>query len=69
MDLAALQSGAGVQIHVADQRLNAWILGWVQRALLGRTESFFDANIFYPATGTLTGSEHMLGMAIPLRYH
>ena len=66
VDLAALQSGAGVQIHVADQRLNAWILGWVQRALLGRTESFFDANIFYPATGTLTGSEHMLGMAIPL---
>ena len=66
VDLTQLQAGAGVPIHVADQRLNSWILGWVQRSLLGHSDSFFDANIFYPATGTLTGSEHMLGMAIPL---
>ena len=60
VDLASLHSGPGVQIYVADQRLNAWILGWVQRVFLGRTDSLFDANIFHPAPGTLTGSEHLL---------
>jgi hypothetical protein len=49
-----------------DTRLNAWILAWVQHSLLSDPSALFDANSFHPALGTLTGSEHMLGIAIPM---
>jgi hypothetical protein len=54
------------QLSFPDMRLNSWILAWVQRALLGAPASLFDANAFHPAEGGLTGSEHMLGVSIPL---
>ena len=62
--LGALQ-GAG------DPYLNLWILGWGLHAwttdplsvVSGRV---FDANIFYPAEGTLAYSDHFLLQALAL---
>jgi len=54
----------------ADSRLNAWILDWVQRTAFTSPAHLLDANAFYPARGTLTGSEHLFGVALqtlPLR--
>ena len=70
VDLHALRDDPGVEVEVSDLRLNAWILGWVQRALLDPAISLFDSNTFHPAHGALTGSEHMIGVALqvlPLR--
>jgi hypothetical protein len=55
----AAPTGAG------DPFLNLWILGWGMQTILGQpaalfTGRVFDANIFYPAHGTLTYSDHML---------
>ena len=58
-------------LRATDTRLNAWILWWVQSALLSHPLQLFDANIFWPASGTLVGSEHMLTLAVvtlPLRF-
>jgi len=47
-----------------DVRLNAWALAWNHHAMLsGAVDRYFDANIFYPATGTLAMTEHMFGIA------
>jgi hypothetical protein len=48
-----------------DPFLNLWILGWGMQTLLRDpgallTGKVFDANIFYPADGTLTYSDHLL---------
>jgi hypothetical protein len=48
-----------------DPFLNLWILGWGMQAWLGDPSSVlsgrvFDANIFHPAAGTLTFSDHLL---------
>lgn len=51
---------------VADQRLNSWILAWDVQAIASLNPRIFDAPAFYPALGTLTGSEHMFGVALPL---
>ncbi|RMF19538.1 MAG: hypothetical protein D6760_13010, partial [Deltaproteobacteria bacterium] len=48
----------------ADVRLNAWILAWVQHALLDHPLALYDANAFWPAPHTLVGSEHLLGLAL-----
>jgi hypothetical protein len=53
-------------LSLPDMRLNSWILAWVQRALTRSPTSLFDANAFHPAPGGLTGSEHMIGVSIPL---
>jgi hypothetical protein len=53
-------------LSLPDMRLNSWILAWVQRALTRDPTALFDANAFHPASGGLTGSEHMLGVSIPL---
>ena len=50
--LLGAPSGAG------DPYLNLWILGWGMQAILSNpasvfTGAVFDANMFYPATGTL----------------
>jgi len=52
-----------------DSYLNLWILGWDLRALLHHPSSVlsgrvFDANIFFPAAGTLTYSDHLLPQAL-----
>ena len=57
---------AGALLSGADTRLNAWIMAWVQHSLLTAPTSLFHGNVFYPAPYALTGSEHLLGIAIPL---
>jgi hypothetical protein len=66
-----LTNGLGAMQGVGDPFLNLWILGWGMRAwtsdpsavLSGRV---FDANIFHPAEGTLTYSDHFLLQAFAL---
>jgi hypothetical protein len=50
--------------EAADSRLNAWILDWVQHSALSAPLGVLDTNAFYPALGTLTGSEHLFGVAL-----
>src|SRR6266567_1487461 len=52
-----------------DSFLNLWILGWDLRALVHHPAAVlsgrvFDANIFFPAAGTLTYSDHLLLQAL-----
>jgi Protein of unknown function (DUF3108) len=54
-----------------DAYLNLWVLGWDLQALLHHPASVvsgrvFDANIFYPAVGTLAYSDHLLLQAVGL---
>ena len=66
-----LTTRLGALQDVGDPFLNLWILGWGLRAwttdpgsiLSGRV---FDANIFFPAEGTLAYSEHFLLPALML---
>jgi hypothetical protein len=67
----SLTSKLGALQDVGDPFLNLWILGWGLRAwttdpgsvLSGRV---FDANIFFPAEGTLAYSDHFLLQALAL---
>lgn len=67
----SLTSRLGALQGAGDPYLNLWILGWALRAwttdpssvLSGRV---FDANIFFPAEGTLAYSEHFLVQALAL---
>ena len=45
----------------ADTILIMWILSWGWHALTTDPANLFNANIFHPVPGMLTGSEHMLG--------
>jgi len=54
-----------------DPYLNLWILGWGMQAVLSNPASLFNgtvfnANIFYPATGTLAYSDHLLLQSVLL---
>lgn len=54
-----------------DSYLNLYILGWDLRAIVTDPSSIlmgrvFDANMFHPATGTLTYSDHLLPQALVL---
>lgn len=64
-DFDALHAGRQLT-EAADSRLNAWILDWVQRSILSAPLGILDTNAFYPARGTLTGSEHLLGVAVQM---
>lgn len=44
--------------------LNLWTLAWNHRWLRGETESYWDANLFYPHQKTLAYSEPQFGMGI-----
>jgi hypothetical protein len=53
----------------ADGRFSIWNVAWVAHALTTDPAHVFDANIFYPHTGTLAYSENNLGagvLAIPV---
>jgi hypothetical protein len=52
--------GRGALPTSPDTYLHLWILAWVHHALVTGAR-LFDANVMYPAAGTLAGSEHMLG--------
>jgi hypothetical protein len=52
----------------ADGRFSIWNVAWVAHALTTDPAHVFDANIFYPHTGTLAYSENNLGaglLAVP----
>jgi hypothetical protein len=53
--------GRGLLPTAPDTYLHLWILAWVHHALITAPSHLFDANIMYPATRALAGSEHMLG--------
>ncbi len=62
---AQLTTHLGAVEGAGDPYLNLWILGWGARAWLSDPGSIlngrvFDANIFHPAAGTLTYSDHLL---------
>jgi hypothetical protein len=52
----------GVAHDAGDPILNAWILWWSTKAL-PLTAAWWNAPIFYPATGAFAFSEHLLGEA------
>src|SRR5438876_200466 len=54
-----------------DPFLNLWILGWDLRTLSTHpawllSGRIFDANIFYPAPGTLAYSDHLILQALAI---
>lgn len=62
---AQFTSRLGAVEGAGDPYLNLWILGWGMKAWLSDpmsvlNGSVFNANIFHPATGTLTYSDHLL---------
>lgn len=44
--------------NVYDAHLIAWVLAWITHALTTDPRHLFDANIYYPAPGQLTGWDH-----------
>jgi len=50
---------AGVMVD-SDLSLNIWILAWLAHAVVHAPASLFDGNIYYPAPGTIVGSQSML---------
>ena len=56
-----LRLATGVIHDPYDPLLNAWILWWNTQAV-PLTDAWWNAPIFYPATGTLAFSEHLLGL-------
>ena len=52
----------GVAHDAGDPILNAWILWWTTQAV-PLSAHWWNAPIFYPATGALAFSEHLLGLA------
>lgn len=54
----------GHDINAADARIVVWAMAWEARALATDPSSFFDANVFHPARGMLTGSDTFLTPAL-----
>jgi hypothetical protein len=50
--------------YPGDARLNIWALAWDNHVILDRVPSLFDANAFYPASGSLACSEHLFGISL-----
>jgi hypothetical protein len=48
-----------------DPYINTWVLAWVQHAF-ATGKPLFHGNIFHPAQWSLTFTENLLGLAIPL---
>lgn len=64
VDLEAIHGALLNAFELPDIRLNSWILAWVQRSLLTNPADLFHGNVLYPASSALTGSEHMIGLAV-----
>jgi hypothetical protein len=61
--------GSMARIDTGDGRFSVWNVAWVAHALVDEPSALFDANIFYPHTGTLVYSEANLvagAMAAPV---
>ena len=67
--IISLRSHLGAPEGPGDPYLNLWILGWDLRTITAHpgwlfNGRIFDANIFHPATGTLTYSDHLIPQAL-----
>src|SRR5262245_66592297 len=65
----AFKLGRVGRIDNGDGQLSIWNVAWVARTLTIDPRHVFDANIFYPHTGTLAYSEANLGaglLAVPV---
>jgi hypothetical protein len=49
--------GSVARVDTDDGKFSVWNVAWVAHALIDRRDRVFDANIFYPKTGTLAYSE------------
>jgi hypothetical protein len=58
-----LHPGSVVPNDLGDPLLNTWLLSWNAR-VAPVTAAWWDAPQFYPATGTMAFSEHLLGLTI-----
>lgn len=47
-----------------DTHLFLWTIAWAAHALVAQPLSFFDANIYFPYSGTLAYSENLLGSGL-----
>jgi len=54
----------GTITNYGDPLLNTWIMAWDAHKLTSDSLNLFNANIFYPYTGTLAYSENLVGNAI-----
>jgi F5/8 type C domain len=59
----AIELRTAVAHDLGDPLLNAWILWWSGTQAVPLTAHWWNAPIFYPATGILAFSEHLLGLA------
>ena len=59
----AFHLGQVGRVDNGDGQLSIWNVAWVARTLVADPLHVFDANIFYPHTGTLAYSEANLGAA------
>jgi hypothetical protein len=48
-----------------DPYINIWVLDWVQYAIANR-QPLFHANVFHPSLWSLTFTENLIGLAVPL---
>jgi uncharacterized protein DUF3108 len=67
--VVSLRSHLGAPEGPGDPYLNLWILGWDLRTITTHPAwlfngRIFDANIFHPATATLTYSDHLIPQAL-----
>src|SRR5262249_23120824 len=65
----AAEMGGGGRLDNGDGMFSIWNVSWVAHALITRSARVFDANIFYPHTGTLAYSESNLAagaLAVPV---
>ena len=68
---AQLSTSLGAPVGPGDPFLYVWALGWGMHTVLFNpaalvTGEVFDANIFHPAAGTLTYSDHLLLQSVAL---
>lgn len=54
----------GHDINAADARIVVWAMAWQAHALTTDPSAFFDANVFHPARGMLTGSDTFVTPAL-----
>src|SRR4051812_24905707 len=59
-----IKMGRVGRVDNGDGRLSIWNVAWVARTLVVDPAHVFDANIFYPHSGTLAYSENNLGAGV-----
>ncbi|MCC7416670.1 MAG: hypothetical protein IT176_05960 [Acidobacteria bacterium] len=60
----AFRLGSVGRVDQADGQFSIWNVAWVARTLIADPRHLFDANIFYPHTGTLAYSEANIGAGL-----